>query len=166
MRKQTILGILALMTAGACLAQTAEKVRFYKVDFGLKEVEAGKVVSSRTYSMIVHEGLHNISNIRTGSKVPLQAGNGAFNYLDVGVNIDCSDVKEVDGELAMDINADVSSIPADSAAPLQSAGVVVRQNKWRSGVVVPLHKSTVIFSSDDLTSKRVMQMEVTATALK
>jgi hypothetical protein len=41
----------------------------------------------------------------------------------------------------------------------------IRQNRWVSTVAVPLKKPTVIFSSDDLTSKRQMQLELTATPI-
>jgi hypothetical protein len=39
---------------------------------------------------------------------------------------------------------------------------VIRQNRWSSNVVVPLKKPTLIFASDDATSKRQMQLELTA----
>jgi hypothetical protein len=42
---------------------------------------------------------------------------------------------------------------------------VVRQNQWQAGVIVPLKKPTVVFSSDDLTTKRQMQVELTATPI-
>jgi len=41
----------------------------------------------------------------------------------------------------------------------------VRQNKWGSIVLVALRKPTVIFSSDDLTSKHQVQLELTATPI-
>jgi len=59
-------------------------------------------------------------------------------------------------------------LPSESAAPA-SAGTqlppTIRQNRWSSSVVVPLSKPTVIFSSDDLTSKRQFQLELTATLI-
>ena len=42
---------------------------------------------------------------------------------------------------------------------------MIRQNRWTSNVVVPLKKPTVIFSSDDLTTKHQMQLELTATPI-
>jgi hypothetical protein len=62
--------------------------------------------------------------------------------------------------------ADISSVvqePASPSAPMRPP--VVRQNKWNSGVIVPLKKPTVVFSSDDLTTKRQMQVELTATPI-
>jgi hypothetical protein len=38
--------------------------------------------------------------------------------------------------------------------------------KWNAPVIVPLRKATVIFASDDPSSKRQMQLELTATPIK
>jgi hypothetical protein len=43
---------------------------------------------------------------------------------------------------------------------------LLRQNRWRSDVLVPLRKPTVIFSSDDPTSTHKMQVELTATPIR
>jgi hypothetical protein len=43
---------------------------------------------------------------------------------------------------------------------------VIRQVKWNAPVIVPLGKPTVIFSSDDPSSKRQMQLELTARPIK
>ncbi len=64
--------------------------------------------------------------------------------------------------------ADISSIPSEPAVPATASAPTqptVRQNKWDSTVIVPLKKPTVLFSSDDLTSKRQMQLELTATPI-
>jgi hypothetical protein len=42
---------------------------------------------------------------------------------------------------------------------------LIRQTKWSSNVIVPIGKPTVIFSSDDATTKGQMQLELTATAM-
>jgi hypothetical protein len=42
----------------------------------------------------------------------------------------------------------------------------MRQNKWEAVVLIPIGKSTVVFSSDDLDNKGSMQMLVTATLLQ
>jgi len=154
--------MLALMTC-ACLAEDAVPAKFYKLDFVVKEMEGTKVLNTRSYSFLTSTqitgpaGAFGGCSIRTGNKVPM-AGGG---YLDVGVNIDCNDVKETQVGLSLSVTADISSIPAESQIPV--SGQVIRQNRWRSNVVVPLKKPVVIFSSDDLTSKRQMQLELTAT---
>ncbi len=151
-----LLGVTLL--AGSCLAQTPEPSKFYKLDFVVKEVEANKVLNSRAYSMTVStEKTSPPDSIRAGSKVP--SGNGS-NYIEVGVNIDCRAIREVDNELTMLLTVEVSSVPPESSNP------VIRQNKWSSSVSVMVKKPTVVFSSDDLTSKHQLQLELTATPIK
>ena len=157
MANRWILGGLALLMASACAAQPAppEASKFYKLEFVVKEVESGKVLSARSYSMIASTKAPPAA-IRTGAKVPLNGGN----YLDVGVNIDARNVMEVEGGIALNVSAEVSTIPSDG---LVNGPPTVRQNRWQSDVLLPLKKPTVIFSSDDLNSKRLMQLEVAAT---
>jgi len=150
--------LLALMTC-VCLADDATPAKFCKLDFVVKEVDGTKVLNTRSYSFLTTQVTHEACSIRTGNKVPV-AGGG---YLDVGVSIDCYEVKETPLGLSLGVAADISSIPAESQIPV--SGQVIRQNKWRSVVVVPLKKPTVIFSSDDLTSKHQMQLELTATPI-
>jgi hypothetical protein len=61
--------------------------------------------------------------------------------------------------LNLRVDTDISSVAQESNPP------VVRQNKWDSNVTVPLRKPVVVFSSDDLTSKHQMQLEITATPI-
>jgi hypothetical protein len=155
--------MLALTTC-VCLAEDAAPVKFYKLDFVVKEVDGTRVLNTRSYSFLTSTKTIGFggpagSGIRTGNKVPV-AGGG---YLDVGVSIDCYEAKETEVGLSLSVTADVSNIPAESTVPVN--GQVIRQNKWRSNVVVPLKKPTVIFSSDDLTSKHQMQLELTATPI-
>jgi hypothetical protein len=157
---------LALL-AGTCFAQNPEPPKFYKLDFVLKEVEAAKVLNARSYSITVSTDTSSPhSSIRTGSKVPTPTGGaGQFTFVDVGVNIDCASVKAEQNELSLAVTAEVSSILQESTmAP--GAHPVIRQNKWTSSVVVPIKKPTVIFASDDTTTKRQMQLELTATPIR
>ena len=159
MRNLIITGLV--LAAGTCLAQPPEASwKFYKLDFVVKEVEGSKVLNARTFSTIVHASTPGVQaaggSIRTGSKVPT-----AGNYIDVGVNIDTRDVKEVQGDVALSVSADISSTPADAATERP----VIRQNRWSSYVIVPIKKPTVIFASDDATTKHQMQLELTATPI-
>ncbi|HUO30984.1 MAG TPA: hypothetical protein VMU80_17295 [Bryobacteraceae bacterium] len=142
---------------------TPNQAKYFRLDFAVQELDGGKVTNSRHYVMSI-ETLTDTSSIRTGSKVPVSTGAGQdsqFTYIDVGVNIDCRKAAIVDGELALNVSADVST-----AAPSPSMHPVIRQNRWTSNVIVPLGKPTVIFSSDDLTTKGQMQLELTATPIQ
>jgi hypothetical protein len=166
MLNRTLLSVpvIALaMAAGTCLAQNPEELKFYKLEFVLKEVEGAKVINSRSYSMQVSNEAKGPNSIRTGTRVPVSTSSTSVQILDVGVSIDCRFVKELQHSLTLFVTADISSVPAEaSATPTVPA---VRQNKWSSTVLVPIKKPTVIFTADDTTTKRQMQLELTATPI-
>jgi len=166
MRLTTLL--LAVCLALPSMAQDPPKEagKFFRVDFVVKELDDSKVISAKNYSAFTStEGGSRGCSIRTGNRVPYQSGAGQFQYADVGVNIDCQHTREAGGQLVLTIVADISSIPGGAeAAP--NALPTVRQNKWNSTVLIPIGKLTPLFSSDDLNSKRKMQLEVTATPVK
>src|SRR5208283_4077807 len=165
-----LLLIAALSAAGFAQSDEAKKQapppekKFYRLDLVLKELDEGKTVNSREYFMIVSTG-HENNSLRTGTKLPY-GSEDKRSYMDVGVNFDCREVgTTANGELSMVLSADVTSV-ADGDLKAATAGYpVLRTNRWGSSVVVPLGRPTVVFSSDDLASKRRMQLEVTATAV-
>src|ERR1019366_4674530 len=175
MRNKTKLAIACgaiLLTAAICAAQSegaksaAEQPKYFHLDFVVKEMDSGKVINARHYSTTIATGESTPYNctIRTGSKVPVPNGGtiaaGQFTYIDVGVNIDGRSAKEIEETLALSIAAEISNAAPPSNPPL------IRQTKWSSNVIVPIGKPTVIFSSDDATTKGQMQLELTATAIK
>jgi hypothetical protein len=165
--------LIAALMAGTCLAQAEkskeQQQKFYHLDFVVKEVADGKVINARNYSIIISTGRSGPGDsIRTGNKVPAQTGNpspNAYDYIDVGVNIDCRDAREVESQLALNVAAELSNLAPGQTATSGSLPLL-RQNKWRSDVILPLRKPTVIFSSDDPTSTHRMQVELTATPIK
>ena len=85
LQKVVLLGcILGAMALGQPPA--ADPISYYRIDFVIKEVEGGKVLNSRAYSMTTSTSPRN-SSIRTGSKVPYETVKGQYNYSDVGINI-------------------------------------------------------------------------------
>jgi hypothetical protein len=164
--KNTKLAVMLLtlvIGAGSCLAQTetpkqSESSKAYQLDFVLKELEDGKVVNSRNYSLMI-TAVSGGGSIRSGDKVPVVTKSGAqaeFTYIDVGVNIDCAALQETQGKLTLNVKADISSAQPESTRP------IVRSTRWSSNVVLPLKKSTVLFYSDDTSSRRRLQLELTA----
>ncbi len=189
MLKRTVLSLpllVLMMTPGAGFAQnqdaskTPESQKFYRLEFVVKEVEGGKVLNARAYVTTAAADLRESrTQIRAGGRVPYQTVTlgdssknpiSAFQYLDVGVNIDCSNIKELARGLSLFVSADISSVPTDNGGPTtDSRGPVlaptIRQNRWSSVTIVPLKKPTLIFSSDDPTTKRQMQLELTVTPI-
>ena len=146
--------------------------KFYRLDFVVKELDESKVVNSKTYTTFAtsDEKARSVCSIRAGNRVPyrVSAGPGPsnFQYADVGVNIDCGGpARDWNGQLMLSVLAEISSVPVGEEAGPNNPPTV-RQNKWNSTVVVPVGRATTLFSSDDLNSKRKMQLELTAIAVK
>lgn len=159
----------AFLTADPAFAQATanpapEHRQFYRLDFTIKQLEGGRTINSRNYSMLLQGGQHQRSSIRSGTKLPFRNGN-TEEQVDVGLNIDCWDASEVDGQLDLHIMAELSSV-AENFDSHSGELPLLRQNRWESEVAVPLRKPTTIFSSDDLASKQNVQLEVLATPVR
>lgn len=155
-------------------------VHFYRLDLVVRELgEDGKPVNSRSYSCTVSTARGESDSVRIGSKVPVATGSPSsvvagpivsvqFTYRDVGVNFDASGVREIGNKLAMKFDAEINSL--GSSMRLGGAnGIeepVTRENRWQAQVLIPIGKSTVVFTSDDLDSKGSMEVLVTATPLQ
>ena len=169
------IGMVAALLAAPCFPQMQEnkpeeQIKYFRLDFTVKELEGGKVVTSRTYSTSLSNQKNDNVSIRTGDKVPIVTGKDQVSYQDVGVNIDCNLLKLVENGVALHVNSSISSVVTDvqSKAPGESSGPgnpVIRNTSWGSTVLVPLKKAVTIFSSDGATTKRQTQLELTATPI-
>lgn len=148
----------------AALKAADAPVHFYHLEFLVQELGAdGKPANSRLYTVDANtDRVNRNTSIRTGSRVPVSAGGSSqFQYIDLGVNIDVRNAHEVEGKLALEVNAEVSSLATPASAGVSSAPVI-RSNRWQSPILIPLNKPTVVFTSDSLDSKGNMQIQVTA----
>jgi len=168
------MGMVAALLAAPCFPQTtenkpAEPAKYFRLDFTVKEIEGGKVLTSRSYSTALSNEKGDNVSIRTGDKVPIVTGKDQVSYQDVGVNIDCNALKLVDNELALYVRANISSVVPD--VQLKTPGdslpgnPVIRNTSWGSTVLIPLKKAVTVFSSDGATTKRQTQLELTATPI-
>jgi len=184
MRKASILWTVAILGSTICWAlagytQDAEQVKpaaeakagvttdrpvhAYKLDFSVKELEDGKVLNTRQYFMNLQTGDSN--EIKIGTRVPVETGQGQFQYMDVGTNIWCRIEERSDG-IPLSVKAEISNF----AIPEQSSGhelhPLIRQLQIRASTLAQLGKPMVVGSVDDPNSKRQFQLEVTVNKLK
>lgn len=158
-------------------AAEQEPAKFFHLNFVVKELEGGKVVNSRSYAMII--GVYpykqfgpgaylnqQARSIRTGTRVPVEMEAGKSDYVDVGVNIDCRSTMLVQNQLAMNVSAEVSSIETAPDGAAKTSLPPIHQNKLNSDVIVSMGKPTVLFTSDDVTSRRTLELELTATPIR
>jgi len=139
----------------------------YRLHFVFSEWQGGNEVNSRSYEVLGTEGKWN--KLRAGVRVPVTSGPGPSNYqyLDVGMNIDCR-AEERNGGIELSITADSSnfSVPeADKAAGV-ARPPVIRQLRSQVDAIVALDKPTVVSAMEDPSSTRRFQLEVTAARIK
>ena len=157
---------LASILLASCLIASAQEIpRFYRLDFVVKEFDENKLISAKTYSTLMStDERQKGSSIRTGNKVSYSPSPGNTNFTDVGVNIDCQKLQEANGQLMVQVQAEVTSIPAGEV-PANTIPLI-RQNRWNASAIIPIGKAATLFSSDDQNSKRKMQLELIATPVK
>lgn len=149
-------------------AEAAEPGHAYRLDFTVNEVEDGKKINSRQYSMSVRGGDEN--EVKIGARVPVEPKSGEFQYLDVGTNIYCRirDRKDIPW-LANDVMLNVRSEISNFAVPEQQGQnmrPILRQLKIDASTIAVVGKPVVIGSVDDPNSKRQFQLELTVTKLR
>jgi hypothetical protein len=143
-------------------AKPEESAKYLRLDFTVKELDNGKVVTARTYSTISSAGSGGACSIRAGEKFPVPTDKEAFTYLDIGVSIDCNSFRLTGNQLALHVTADISGqVPDASKGPAP----VIRQTRWNSSVIVQLGKATTLFSFDGSATKRQTQLDLVATPI-
>lgn len=139
----------------------------FRLDFSLIELENGKKINTRHYSLNLTAGSGN--EIKIGTRVPVRTGpRGApstqFQYMDVGTNIWAS-LREVGDDLQLEVKADVSDLDR-SSNPDTDLTPIVRQVKISGDTALVSGRPMLIGSVDDPNSNREFQLEVMATKLR
>ena len=136
----------------------------YHLDFAINEFEDGKKINSRQYALNLNTNDSN--EIKIGTRIPVEAKEGEFQYLDVGTNI-WAQLREQRGQTVLVVRAEVSNfaIP-EQGLDKPDPRPALRQLKVSGSALLPLAKPMVMDSVDDPNSKRQFQFEVTVTKLK
>lgn len=139
----------------------------YRLDYTLSELDDGKKINTRQYSMNTRPS--DWSQMKIGTRVPVEAKPGEFQYLDVGMSIRCrlddqSNVAFLGNNVSLSVQADLSNfaIPEQN----QSMRPAIRQMRIEASTVSALNKPTVVGVVDDPNSKHQFQLEVTVTKLR
>jgi 3D (Asp-Asp-Asp) domain-containing protein len=145
-------------------ARREEKpIHAYRLDFSVNELEDGKTINTRQYSMNLQAD--DANEIKIGTRVPVETGQGQFQYMDVGTSIWCRIGERAEG-IPLSVRAEISNF----AIPEQSTGheshPVIRQLQIKASTLAQLSKPMIVGSEDDPNSKRQFQLVVTVTRLK
>lgn len=145
-------------------AEAQEKsITAYRLDFTINEIEDGKKVNSRQYSLNVNTGDHN--DLKIGTKVPVEVKEGEMQYIDLGTDIS-ADLRERDNGLALEVRAAMSNFANPDQGTRGNSMPLLRQMKINASTLIAPGRPMVVGSVDDPNSKRQFQLEVTATKLK
>ena len=153
--------------------QAQSPVSVYRLDYVIHELDNGKRINQRKYSLSVEAGRGHSNRwgrVRVGRRVPVATGATTtspvqqIQYMDVGMNLDCG-LQETDDVLLLETRLEVSSVVTggELAAP---GAPVTRQARTEMVSVLTPGKPTVIGTLDDVDSTRSYQIEVTATRMK
>jgi len=140
----------------------------YKIDLKLYELEDGKRINQRDYSLIAPANAHGgpYSSLRIGTKVPVLVEEKKYSYIDVGFNLNCRLTQE-DDKLwgTFDIEIGSFALPEQNADPRVGGNPVLRNTHQNVETSLTPGKPLVLTTIDDLSSKKRMQIEVIATRL-
>lgn len=167
MIQRTVLMAFILM-AIASMAQDSKpdptKLRFddqrlsYKLEFVLKQLDKGKVVSTHKYQMSALTHVGN-AEIRAGNRVPVDlGGDKGINYIDIGLNLDAAATIVRPSTLGLDIHWELSTVPEGAGQEK-----LIRQVRVRSQPTVEFGKQVVVSTVDDVNSGQQFELDVTAT---
>lgn len=140
----------------------AADINNYRVKYKVDEVEKGKTINSRSYTMTVENG--SSATVRIGSRVPYNTGGSTIQYQDVGMNINCSvNAFGEEGRLILHTKISMMSVAGKGTELSSESNPVFGQFQVENSTVVTLGKETFVGSADDVTSNRRYVVEVTVT---
>ena len=140
-----------------------KQVHAYRLDFSVKELEDGKTINTRQYSMNLQAD--DANEIKIGTRVPVETGQGQFQYMDVGTNIWCRIGERSDG-IPLSVKAEISNFAIAEQSSGHELHPLIRQLQIKASTLAQLGKPMVVGSVDDPNSKRQFQLEVTVNKLK
>jgi len=167
MRKSILSAVVIAMLLGgapAAMAQeTPKPAAAYRLDFSLHELEDGKKINTRQYSMNVVPGVV-FQDLKIGTRVPVEVKQGEMQYIDLGTNISAR-LLDAGGAVQLEVRADLSNL-ANPDHQTPAAMPLIRQLRINGSTVVTVGKPVVIGAVDDPNSKREYQLEVITTKVK
>ena len=140
----------------------------YKLAFVIYELEDGKRINQRDYTMVAMLSGER-GSLKIGTRVPIttaeSGGNKQFQYLDVGLDIRCQLREWEPGKIQalIDINVSSFALPEQSQNQGGLNQPIVRNTSLTVHPVLTPGKPAMVASLDDVNSKKRMQVEVTAT---
>lgn len=151
-----------------------ESVDAYRLDLSFNELDDGKKLNTRRYTIDLTGGRSN--DIKIGTRIPVVTANcnssssssgsasEQYQYIDLGTHVWAQLISH-GGELH--VTGDISSLDTSAGSEASSRlGPVIRQIRIDASTALVLGKPILVGSADDPNSKRQFQLEVTVTKLR
>jgi hypothetical protein len=136
----------------------------YHLEFSINELEDGKKVNSRQYSMDLSSNDSN--EIKIGTRIPVETKESEMQYIDLGTNI-MARIGENRDQTELFVRTETSNLANESGpGEKRDSHPVIRQLKMGGTVLLPVSKPVVLSSADDPNSRRQFQLEVTVTKIR
>jgi hypothetical protein len=137
----------------------------FRIDYVLYEVESGKRVNERSYSLTAIEGA--FFKLVAGSRVPISAGDKGPVYADVGLKIRGRVNEREEGDITLESEIEMSNFafPEQATQALPGTPLLRNLSQEVSTRLTP-GRPAVISSVDDVNSRKRLQVEVTLTRVK
>jgi hypothetical protein len=136
----------------------------YRVSYKVNEVENGKTVNSRSYTLMAQTDKR--ASTRIGSTVPYSNGK-AIQYQNVGMNIDCI-INKKEGGLLVETHLHMSTVASKEDIPMAGSlpTPVFGDFSLEDITVATQGEPAFVGSIDDVNSNRHYVIEVTVTKAK
>jgi len=138
----------------------------YKMAFSIYELQDGKKINQRDYSLLVEANERGANTLKIGTKVPIDTGKDSYTYTDVGFELRCSAGETVNNKLEVSVDMTVSNfaIPEQNADPRAGGNrPILRGVTQRVSAVINPGKPQLLTTMDDVNSTKRLQVELTAT---
>lgn len=150
--------------------ETRPQDNFYRLNFVIYELEGGKRVNQRDYSLIAKANVNPSPSVRISTRVPVYSEEKKMQYIDAGLTLNCNVIDQATGKIQAHCEVDISGFVQHDQVPESRGNAVVpapvlrstRSNTW---AVLTMGKPFLIASIDDINSAKRMQIEVTATKI-
>ena len=140
--------------------KVVKRTSLYRVNFVFREVEDGKRINERNYSLLLEEDGF-MSSLRIGDRVPIRTDDKNLQYADVGFDLDCRLVEK--GSLVeIDTVIEISNVANPGASSNVPTTPTLRATKYHVHTLLQAGKPTLILSADQVDSKRRLEIEVVA----
>src|SRR5215472_1915490 len=135
----------------------------YRVSYKVNEVENGKTINSRSYTLMAKT--RERASSRVGSRIPIASGPGPgaqYQYQDVGMNVDCIVTKHA-GNLLVRTDIGLSTLQDSERSSTSMSPPVLRHFTLGDETVVTEGKPAFVGSIDDVASNQRYVIEVIVT---